>query len=189
MATAAQHEERAKWSPTQGFQHKPRCSLAEQPSPGSHRHGPRGTSESCSGRRDDLCSILVFENLGGIRVVVRDVVNDCQQVGDGRRFPFKIWQGASRQSMPERLASPWHGALWALDRLALPVPSPGTRRHRHPDQRSIRQAKPPSAATRVRRIRTASESVRPTPASAVRSLCFQLIVNTDMKHGCLGRHG
>ena len=23
----------------------------------------------------------------------------------------------------------------------------------------------------------------------VRSLCFQLIVNTDMKHGCLGRHG
>ena len=62
--------------------------------PNNHLPGPIDTARTIHLRafwkEGRLVFNLFFENLGGIRVVVRDVVNDCQQVGDGRLLRDKL---------------------------------------------------------------------------------------------------
>jgi hypothetical protein len=47
---------------------------------------------------------IVFQLLGVIWVVVRNVINDCQQIGTGGFPPFKYGHGASCRSTPVRHA-------------------------------------------------------------------------------------
>jgi hypothetical protein len=48
-----------------------------------------------------LCNLgldIVLQLLGGLRVVVRDIINDCEKIGTGSFPPFKYGRGASCRS-------------------------------------------------------------------------------------------